>query len=68
LIEGWNPLSVSLGIRIIILNSIGGRIILDSHWFLKDEEAMDWREGFPQLPLDKEKKLKEEVLGGLLGG
>jgi hypothetical protein len=57
-----------LSIRIIILNSIGGQIILDSHWFLKDEEAMDWREGFPQLPLDKEKKLKEEVLGGLLGG
>jgi hypothetical protein len=22
------------------------QIILDSHWFLKDEEAMDWREGF----------------------
>jgi hypothetical protein len=35
---------------------------------LKDEEAMDWREGFLQLPLDKENKLKEEVLGGLLKG
>ncbi len=35
------------------------QIILDSHWFLKDEEAMDWREGFPQLPLDKENNLKE---------
>jgi hypothetical protein len=68
LIGGWNPLNVSLGIRIFILNSIGGQNILDSHWFLKDEEAMDWREGFPQLPLDKENKFKEEVLGGLLKG
>jgi hypothetical protein len=57
-----------LGIRIFILNSIGGQNIHNSHWFLKDEEAMDWREGFPQLPLDKENKFKEEVLGGLLKG
>jgi hypothetical protein len=35
-----------LGIRILILNSIGEKIILDSHWFMKDEEAIDWREGF----------------------
>jgi len=47
---------------------MGGQNILDFHWFLKDEEAMDWREGFPQLPLDKENKFKEEVLGGLLKG
>jgi hypothetical protein len=26
---------------------------------MKDEEAIDWREGFPQLPLDKDNKLKE---------
>jgi hypothetical protein len=26
---------------------------------MKDEEVIDWREGFPQLPLDKENKLKE---------
>jgi hypothetical protein len=29
---------------------------------LRDEEAMDWRGGFPQLPWDKESKL--EKLGG----
>jgi hypothetical protein len=26
---------------------------------MKDEKAIDWRKGFPQLPLDKENKLKE---------
>jgi hypothetical protein len=26
---------------------------------MKDEEAIDWRERFPQLPLNKENKLKE---------
>jgi hypothetical protein len=26
---------------------------------MKDEEAIDWREGFPQLSLDKENKFKE---------
>jgi len=34
---------------------------------MKDEKAIDWREGFLQLPLDKENKLKEgswEALGG----
>jgi hypothetical protein len=33
---------------------------------MKDEKAIDWREGFQQLPLDKENKLKEgswEALG-----
>jgi hypothetical protein len=59
LIGGWNPFNVSLGIRIFILNSIGGQIILDFHWFMKDEEAIDWRKGFSQLPLDKENKFKE---------
>jgi hypothetical protein len=69
LIGRWNlfSVSVSLGITIFILNSIGRQIILDSHSFLKDEEAVDWREGFPQRPLNKENKLKE-VLGGFLGG
>jgi hypothetical protein len=46
LIGKWNLLSVSLGIKIFILNSIGEKIILDSHWFMKDDEAIDWREGF----------------------
>jgi hypothetical protein len=59
LIEGWNLFSVSLGTKIIILKSIGGQIILNSHWFLKDEEAMDWKGGFLELPWDKENKLKE---------
>jgi hypothetical protein len=26
---------------------------------MKDDEAIDWKEGFPQLPLEKENKLKE---------
>jgi hypothetical protein len=46
LIREWNLISVSLGIRIFILNSIGEKIILDLHWFMKDEEAIDWSEGF----------------------
>jgi hypothetical protein len=62
LIGGWNLLNVSLGTRIFILNSNGGQIIFDFHWFLKDEEAMDWRERFPQLPLDKENKFKKRSL------
>jgi len=37
---------VSLGPRILILKSIGRQIIFNSHWFLKDEEAIDWRGGF----------------------
>jgi hypothetical protein len=49
LIGGWNFFNVSLGIRILILNSIREKIILDSHWFVKDEEAIDWREGFPNF-------------------
>jgi hypothetical protein len=36
-----------------------GQIIFDSYWFMKDDEAIDWKEGFPQLPLEKENKLKE---------
>jgi hypothetical protein len=53
-----NLLNVSLGTKILILNSIRGQIIFDFHWFMKDKEAIDWKEGFPQLPLDKETKLK----------
>jgi hypothetical protein len=33
---------------------------------MEDEKAIDWKEGFPQLPLDKDNKCKErswEVLG-----
>jgi hypothetical protein len=37
---------VSLGLRILILKSIGGQIIHNFHWLLKDEEAIDWKEGF----------------------
>jgi hypothetical protein len=37
---------VSLSPRILILKSIGGQIIFNSNWFLKDEEAIDWRGGF----------------------
>ncbi len=37
---------VPLGPRILILKSIGRQIILNSHWLLKDEKAIDWRGGF----------------------
>jgi hypothetical protein len=37
---------VSLGPKIFILKSIGGQIILKSHWLLKDEKAINWRGGF----------------------
>jgi len=49
LIGEWNLPCVSLGIRILILNSIGEKIILNFHWFMKDEETIDWREGFPNF-------------------
>jgi len=61
LIGGWNPFSVSLSTRILILNSIERQIILDSHWFMKDKEVIDWRKRFPQLPLYKENKFKERA-------
>jgi hypothetical protein len=47
LIGKWNLPRVSLGIRILILIFIGEKTILDSHWFMKDEGAIDWKEGFP---------------------
>jgi hypothetical protein len=73
LIGGWNLFSVSLGIKTFILNF---------HWranhsqfslVLKDEEAMDWKERFPQLPLNKDHSSKkghekfgeEEFVGAL---
>jgi hypothetical protein len=59
LIRGWNLFNVSLGTRIFILKSIGGQIILNSDWFLKNEKAMNWRGTFPQFPWDKENKRKE---------
>ncbi len=46
MIGGWNIFGVSLGPRILILKSIGGQIIFNFHWLLKDEKAIDWREGF----------------------
>jgi len=46
LIGGWNIFCVSLGPRILILKSIGGQIIFNFHWLLKDEEAIDLRGGF----------------------
>jgi hypothetical protein len=49
LIRKWNLPRVSLGIRILILISIGEKIIFDSHWFMKDEGAIDWREGIPNF-------------------
>jgi hypothetical protein len=54
-------LCVYLGPRIFILKSIGGQIILNSHWLLKDEEAIDWKERFRSL---KGNTLKEGE-GGL---
>ncbi len=46
MIGGWNIFCVSLGPRILILKSIRGQIILNSHWLLKDEEAINWKGGF----------------------
>jgi hypothetical protein len=46
LIGEWNLPRVSLAIKIFILISIGKKIILDFHWFMKDEGAIDWKERF----------------------
>jgi hypothetical protein len=57
---------VSLGPRILILKSIRGKIILNSHWLLKDEEAIDWREGFRNLKGSRgtsSRKVKEAYQG-----
>jgi hypothetical protein len=72
LIGEWNLLSVSLGIRILILNYIRRQILIDFHWFLKDEEAMDWRERFHNFHWTKKtsSRRSHEKLGGkeFLGG
>jgi hypothetical protein len=49
LIGGWNVFNVSSGPKVLILKSIGGQIILNSHGLLKDEEVIDWRGGFPSF-------------------
>jgi len=49
LIGEWNLLRVSLGIKILTLNYIGEKIILNFHWFMKDEKTIDWREGIPNF-------------------
>ncbi len=57
---------VSLGPGIFILKSIGGQIIFNSHWLLKDEEAIDWREGFWSLKGSRgtsSRKVKEAYQG-----
>jgi hypothetical protein len=58
-LEDETFLNVSLGTKNFILNSIGRQVIFNSHWFMKDEEAIDWRERFSQFPLNKENKFKE---------
>jgi hypothetical protein len=58
LIGEWNLPRVSLGIRILILISIGEKTIPDSHWFMKDEGPLIGGKDF-QLPLDKVNNLKE---------
>ncbi len=59
-------LCVSLGPKILILKSIGGQIIFNSHWLLKDEEAIDWKEGFWSLKGSRgtsSRKVKEAYQG-----
>jgi hypothetical protein len=36
-----------------------GQIILDSHLFMRDEKAINWRETFPQTSIGLENKLKK---------
>jgi hypothetical protein len=38
------------------------QIIINSHWFIKNEKAIDCREGFPQLPLEKGKQVQKGVI------
>jgi hypothetical protein len=67
LIREWNFPHVSLGIRILILNYIGEKIIIDSHWFMKDEKTIDWKEGFPNFHWTRRTSSKRGH-GGLLKG
>ncbi len=55
----------SLYLRILILNSIGKKIILGFHWFMKDEGAIDWREGFPNFHWARRTSSRRDH-GGLL--
>jgi hypothetical protein len=64
LIGGWNLFCVSLGIKKFILKSIGWKIILNSHWFLKDEEAFIGRKDF-QTSIGQGKQAQGEVMGSL---
>jgi hypothetical protein len=67
LIGEWNLPHVSLGIRIFILIFIGEKIVPNSHWFMKDEGAIDWREGFPNFHWTRRassKKVKGVYQGG----
>jgi hypothetical protein len=64
LIEEWNLPRVSLGIMILILISIRKKIILDSHWCMKDEGPIDWKEGFPNFHWTRRTSLRRG-LGGL---
>jgi hypothetical protein len=50
---------VSLGPRILILKSIRRQIIHNSHWLLKDEEAIDRREGFQSFHWSRETSLRK---------
>ncbi len=68
MIGGWNVFNVSLGPKVFILKSVGGQIILNSHGLLNDEEAIDWSEGFSNLPLDKGNKFKEGSWEAYQGG
>jgi hypothetical protein len=66
LIGGWNIFCASLGPKILILKSIRRQIILNYHWLLKDEEAIDWREGFRSLKGSRgtsSRKVKEAYQG-----
>jgi hypothetical protein len=65
LIREWNLPHVSLGIRILILNSIGEKIIFDFHWFM--QETIDWREGFPNFHWTRRTSLRRGH-GGLPKG
>ncbi len=49
-----------------MLKSIGGQINLNFRWFLKDEEAIDWRRGFRNLHWAREtssRKVMENFQG-----
>ncbi len=43
---GGFPQVRAMGPKILILKSIGGQIIFNFHWLLKDEKATNWNGGF----------------------